>query len=406
MKFGSVSIAFSTLPGSNAMSTSLRFSVIALATAALLQGCATSPIATSGQYPTLDGAKPMVIGHRGASGYLPEHTLAAYKMAIEQGADFVEPDLVVTKDGHLVARHEPNITATTDVSTRAEFASRKTTRMVDGVNETGWFVTDFTLAELRTLRAKQTNAARDKSHDGQFQIPTFREILDLAKAESARTGRTIGVYPETKHPSYHVQEGLLIEPRLLSMLAEYGYTKKDSPVIIQSFEVFNLQELRGKTQVRLVQLIDGDDVDSKGNVTLVAPFDKPYDFALTKDRRNFKDMLTPKGLAEIRTYADGIGPWKPYLASAAHVLGTDGKPKDLNGDGKISDADRVALPPTDVVKNAHAAGLFVHTFTFRSEAPGLLSDYKGDPKAEYKRFYTLGVDGVFSDFPDTAVSAR
>jgi glycerophosphoryl diester phosphodiesterase len=385
----------------------IRFAATAVAVsiATLLAACTTMGTTTSG-YPTLNGTKPLVIGHRGASGYLPEHTLASYKKAIEMGADFIEPDLVVTKDGELVARHEPNITATTDVSIRAEFASRKTTRKVDGVNETGWFVTDFTLAELRTLRAKQPNAARDKSFDGQFQIPTFREILELAKTESARTGRTIGVYPETKHPTYHVDAGLPIEPRLLAMLAEYGYTKKDSPVIIQSFEVSNLKALRKLTQVRLVQLVDADDVDSKGDVTLVAPFDKPYDFAVAKDSRTFPDLLTPKGLAEVKTYADGIGPWKPYLASAAHVIGADGKPRDLNGDGKITDADRVALPPTDVVKNAHAAGLFVHAYTFRSEAPGLLSDYKGDPKAEYKRFYALGVDGLFSDFPDTAVSAR
>lgn len=387
--------------------TNTRFTstALALSVAALLGACATTGMQTSA-YPTLGGAKPLVIGHRGASGYLPEHTLEAYRKAIEMGADFIEPDVVVTKDGHLVARHEPNITATTDVAERPEFAKRKTTRMVDGVKETGWFVTDFTLAELRTLRAKQANAARTKEFDGKFLVPTLKEILDLAKEESAKRGRTIGVYPETKHPSYHVTEGLLIEPRLLKVLAEYGYTKKDSPIIIQSFEVSNLKELREKTQLRLVQLIDGDDVDAKGNVTLAAPFDKPYDFALVKDKRTFKDMLTPAGLAEIRTYADGIGPWKPYLASAAQVMGADGKPKDLNGDGKISDADRVALPPTDVVKNAHAAGLFVHAYTFRSEAPGLVSDYKGDPKAEYKRFFTLGVDGVFSDFPDTAVAAR
>jgi glycerophosphoryl diester phosphodiesterase len=385
----------------------MRFAstAVAVSIATLLAACSTLGTPSSA-YPTLNGAKPLVIGHRGASGYLPEHTLAAYKKAVEMGADFIEPDLVVTKDGELIARHEPNITATTDVSARPEFASRKTTRKVDGMNETGWFATDFTLAELRTLRAKQPNAARDKSFDGQFQIPTFREILDLAKSESARTGRTIGVYPETKHPTYHVDAGLPIEPRLLALLAEYGYTKKDSPVIIQSFEVSNLKALRKLTQVRLVQLVDADDVDSKGNVTLVAPFDKPYDFAVAKDSRTFPDLLTPKGLAEVKTYADGIGPWKPYLASAAHVLGADGKPRDLNGDGKITDNDRVALPPTDVVKNAHAAGLFVHAYTFRSEAPGLLSDYKGDPKAEYKRFYALGVDGLFSDFPDTAVTAR
>lgn len=378
---------------------------IALATAALLGACATEPGGHSA-YPTLNGAKPLIIGHRGASGYYPEHTLAGYKKAIELGADFIEPDLVVTKDGEMVARHEPNITATTDVSARPEFASRKTTRKVDGVAETGWFVTDFTLAELRTLRAKQPNAARDKSFDGQFQIPTFREILELAKTESARTGRTIGVYPETKHPTYHVDAGLPIEPRLLAMLAEYGYTRKDSPVIIQSFEVANLKALSKLTHVRLVQLVDADDVDAKGNLTLVAPFDKPYDFAVTKDPRTFPDLLTPAGLKEVATYADGIGPWKPYLASGALVMGADGKPKDLNGDGKINDNDRVALPPTDVVKNAHAAGLFVHAYTFRSEQALLLSDYKGDPKAEYKRFFNLGVDGLFSDFADTAVAAR
>ncbi len=378
---------------------------IALATAALLSACATQPGERSA-YPTLNGAKPLVIAHRGASGYYPEHTLAGYKKAIELGADFIEPDLVVTKDGELVARHEPNITATTDVSTRPEFANRKTTRKVDGIAETGWFVTDFTLAELRTLRAKQPNAARDKSFDGQLQIPTFREILDLAKTESARTGRTIGVYPETKHPTYHVDAALPIEPRLLAMLAEYGYTKKDSPVIIQSFEVANLKALRKLTNVRLVQLVDADDVDAKGNLTLVAPFDKPYDFAVAKDPRNFPDLLTPVGLKEVATYADGIGPWKPYLASGAMVMGADNKPKDLNGDGKINDNDRVALPPTDVVKNAHAAGLFVHAYTFRNEQALLLSDYKGDPKAEYKRFFNLGVDGLFSDFTDTAVAAR
>ena len=373
---------------------------------AFLAACAGTGSMTKSPYPTLSGDKPMVIGHRGASGYLPEHTLASYKKAIEMGADFIEPDLVVTKDGELVARHEPNITATTDVSTRPEFANRKTTRKVDGVAETGWFVTDFTLAELRTLYAKQANPVRDQSFNKQFQIPTFREILDLAKKESARTGRTIGVYPETKHPTYHVEAGLPIEPRLLKMLAEYGYTSKSAPIIIQSFEVANLKELRKQTGVRLVQLIDGDGVDAKGNVTLVAPFDKPYDFALRKDPRNFPDLMTPAGLAEVKTYADGIGPWKPYLQSAAQVMGADGKPKDLNGDGKITDADRVLLLPTEVIKNAHAAGLFVHAFTFRNEKELLVSDYKADPKAEYKHFYELGVDALFSDFPDTAVAAR
>ena len=383
-------------------------SVTILTAFTLLAGCANNPgtVKSAMQYPTLNGIPPLVIGHRGASGYLPEHTIASYKKAIELGADFIEPDLVVTKDGELVARHEPNITATTDVSAHPEFASRKTTRKVDGIDETGWFVTDFTLVELRSLRAKQPNPVRDQSFNTQFQIPTFREILELAKTESARTGRTIGVYPETKHPTYHVDAGLPIEPRLLKILSEYGYTKKESPVIIQSFEVANLKALRKLTNVRLVQLIDGDGVDAKGNVTLVAPFDKPYDFAVSKDSRTFPDLMTPKGLAEIKTYADGIGPWKPYLASSAQVLGPNGKPKDLNGDGKITDADRVLVPPTNIVKNAHAAGLFVHVYTFRNETPLLVLDYNGNPKAEYKRFFELGVDAVFSDFPDTAIAAR
>lgn len=380
----------------------------AVAISSVLAGCAynAAEVKPAASYPTLNGAQPLVIGHRGAAGYRPEHTLASYKLAIEMGADFIEPDLVVTKDGELVARHEPNITATTDVSTRPEFAARKKTRNVDGVAETGWFVTDFTLAELRTLYAKQANPVRDQSFNQQFRIPTFREVLELAKTESARSGRTIGVYPETKHPTYHVDAGLPIEPRLLKLLAEYGYTKKDSPVIIQSFEVANLKELRKQTDVRLVQLIDGDGVDAKGNVTLAAPFDKPYDFAVRKDSRTFPDLMTPKGLAEVKTYADGIGPWKRYLISGAFTPGADGKPRDLDGDGKITDADRVLIAPTEIVKNAHSAGLFVHPFTFRNEKNQLISNYRGDPKAEYKHFYELGVDGLFSDFADTAVAAR
>ena len=381
---------------------------IATITLASLVACVNMgmPSSMSAKYPTLDGATPLVIAHRGASGYLPEHTLAAYKKAIDMGADFIEPDLVVTKDGVLVARHEPNITATTNVESRPEFAARKTTRKVDGIDETGWFVTDFTLAELKTLHPKQSMGERDQSFNGQFEIPTFQEILELVKAEKARTGRIVGVYPETKHPTYHIQAGLAIEPRLLAMLNEYGLNKKDSPVIIQSFEVNNLKELRKLTPVRLVQLIDGDDVDSAGKVTLAAPSEQPYDFVVSKDKRNFADMLTPAGLKEIKSYADGIGPWKPYLASGAHVMGTDGKPKDLNADGKINDSDRMALPATSVIKDAHAAGLFVHAFTFRNEPRRLYADYKGDPKAEYQAFYKLGVDGLFSDFPDSALAAR
>ena len=375
-----------------------------LAAAALLAACGGD---NDSPYPTLSGERPLVIGHRGAAGYLPDHTLEGYKRAIEMGADFIEPDLVATKDGVLVARHEPNITGTTDVSTRPEFAARKTKKMVDGVQEEGWFVSDFTLAEIKTLRAVQPLSDRDQSHNGKYQIPTLEEVLDLARSEGTKAGRTVGVYPETKHPTYHVNLGLPLEDRLLAVLAKYGYTTKASPVIVQSFEVSNLKYLRTKTQIRLVQLVDANDVNPDGSMDLTAPYDKPYDFAVAGDKRTFASLLTPDGLKEVKTYADGIGPWKPYLIPSKQVdANKDGKPDDLNGDGVIDERDRVMMAPTDVVKNAHAVGLMVHPYTFRSEAKRLASDFKGDPKAEYKLFYNLGVDGVFSDFPDTAKAAR
>ena len=383
---------------------SLTLTVCALSAA--LVACSSSDDSGS-RYPTLRGDAPLVIGHRGAAGYLPDHTLEGYKKAIEMGADFIEPDLVATSDGVLVARHEPNITGTTDVAQRPEFANRKTKKTVDGVEEEGWFVSDFTLAELKTLRAIQPFADRDPQFNGQFQIPTFVEVLDLAKAEGAKAGRTVGVYPETKHPTYHASLGLPLEDRLLATLATYGYTTKASPIIVQSFEVANLKYLRSKTQVRLVQLVDGNDLNADGSIDLTAPYGKPYDFAVAGDARTFASLLTPAGLQQVKTYADGIGPWKPYLIPSRQVdRNNDGQPDDLNGDGKIDERDRVLMAPTEVVKNAHAAGLFVHPYTFRSEARRLASDFKGDPKAEYKLFYELGVDGVFSDFPDQARAAR
>ena len=383
---------------------SLTLTVCALSAA--LVACSSSDDSGS-RYPTLRGDAPLVIGHRGAAGYLPDHTLEGYKKAIEMGADFIEPDLVATSDGVLVARHEPNITGTTDVAQRPVFANRKTKKTVDGVEEEGWFVSDFTLAELKTLRAIQPFADRDPQFNGQFQIPTFVEVLDLAKAEGAKAGRTVGVYPETKHPTYHASLGLPLEDRLLATLATYGYTTKASPIIVQSFEVANLKYLRSRTQVRLVQLVDGNDLNADGSIDLTAPYGKPYDFAVAGDARTFASLLTPAGLQQVKTYADGIGPWKPYLIPSRQVdRNNDGQPDDLNGDGKIDERDRVLMAPTEVVKNAHAAGLFVHPYTFRSEARRLASDFKGDPKAEYKLFYELGVDGVFSDFPDQARAAR
>ncbi len=359
---------------------------------------------------------PLIIGHRGgATGYLPDHTLENYALGIEIGADFVEPDLVATKDGVLIARHEPNLTFTTNVSSHLEFAGRFRTEVIDGFPEDGWFARDFTLAEIKTLRAVQPLAERDQRYNGLFQIPTFAEILHFVKHKNGEAGerkndeaggRRIGVYPETKHPTYHRSHGLPLEDRLLEELTRAGMNHREAPVFIQSFEVSNLQYLRARTRVKLVQLIDGDDVAVDGTVTLAAPFERPYDFVVSGDPRTFKDLLTPAGLHFIKTYADGIGPWKFYLISTKCIMVIAGACADANGDGKINEADRVLTPPTNVVRVAHAAGLLVHPFTFRNEQRRLASDYQGRPVDEYVRFFEHGVDGVFSDFADTAHTAR
>jgi glycerophosphoryl diester phosphodiesterase len=333
---------------------------------------------------------PLVIGHRGASGYLPEHTLEAYALAIRQGADYVEPDLVATKDGHLIARHEPNITNTTDVASRPEFASRRTTKNVDGVNETGWFASDFTLREIKTLRALQTFPERPQQFNGRFQIPTLSEVIELVQRQSKRRHRRIGIYPETKHPTFHKDLGLALEGRLVRILDRYDLDERRSPVFIQSFEQSNLQRLNRMTKVRLVQLVDAFDVDANGNLIYQPPFDRPYDWTVSGDpellARTFGFFATNEGLEEISTYADGIGPWKKYIVS--------------------TNAANDTLPPTDLIDRAHAHGLVIHTWTFRSEQPRLANQYMGNPVGEYLQFYELGIDGVFSDFPDHAVTAR
>ncbi|WP_127996637.1 glycerophosphodiester phosphodiesterase [Piscinibacter defluvii] len=348
---------------------------------------------------------PIVIGHRGASGHLPEHTLASYALAIELGADYVEPDLVATKDGHLIARHEPNITATTDVATRPEFAARRTTKLVDGVAETGFFASDFTLAEIKKLRAVQPAGERDQGFNGRFEVPTLEEIIELVRRKSAEKQRRIGLYPETKHPTYHQGLGLALEDRLLRVLTRAGWNHRGAPVYIQSFETANLRYLRTRTELPLVQLVDADGIAPDGRLTYAAPFDKPYDWVVSGRAGGFADLLTPAGLAEVATYADGIGPWKPYIRSSACTL-VNGACSDVNGDGLVNDADRTLLPPTDLVQRAHALGLVVHPYTFRSEQRRLAKDYAGNPVNEYLDFYTLGVDGMFSDFPDAAVAAR
>ena len=354
---------------------------------------------------------PLVIGHRGASGYLPEHTLEGYALAIALGADFIEPDLVATRDGHLIARHEPNIADTTDVKDHPEFASRFRKATVDGVEVEGWFASDFTLAEIRQLRAVQAFPERPQQFNGHFRIPTLEEIIALVKRKSRETGRTIGIYPETKHPTYHRSLGLALEPRLVHLLKAAGWDHKHAPVIIQSFEQGNLRLLRSMTKVRLVQLVDANDVNPDGSLDFTAPFDRPYDWTASGDPRlldrTFAFFTTEEGLREVRTYADGIGPWKPYIVST-HAADTnaDGTVGDENGDGVVNETDRALLQPTDLVQRAHRHGLMVHPYTFRNEAFRLASDHKGNPVNEYLTFYRLGVDGVFSDFADTAFAAR
>ena len=319
--------------------------------------------------------RPIVIAHRGASGERPEHTLASYRLAIDQGADFIEPDLVASRDGALVCRHENEIGWTTDVGVRGEFRDRRTTKFIDGQHVTGWFTEDFTLAELKTLRVRERIPdvrPANTEYDGQETIPTFEEVLDLA----ASAGRPVGVYPEMKHPGYFAQHGLPLEQRLLGALERRGLNRADAPVFIQCFEVGPLRALRPLTSVKLIQL-----ASHAGG---------PADFAVAGCPRPYVEMLTPAGLAEIATYADGIGPEKTLIV-----------PRDSSGR---------SLESTDLVSRAHAAGLQVHPWTFRSENWFLPAELrrgahteKGDFSPEYAQFFGLGVDGVFSDHPADAL---
>jgi glycerophosphoryl diester phosphodiesterase len=364
-----------------------RLSLFALLAAATLAGM-TSPSALA--WNTLNGQKSIVIAHRGASGYLPEHTLAAYTLAIQQGANFIEPDLVLTKDGQFIARHEPMLGGTTDVASRPEFAGYKTTKVVDGVATTDWFASDFTLAEIKQLRAIQPRANRDQSHNGLYEIPTLDEVITLAKTHG------VGIYPETKHPTFHQGLGLAMEDALVARLhAAYG-NDRDAPVFIQSFESANLRYLNTITNLKLVQLIDADDVNPDGSMSLVDPYRQPYDFIVAGDPRTFADLLTADGLAFIAGYADGVGPWKPYLVKTV----ADGV--DRTGDGHLTINDRRVDGSTGVIEAAHAAGLEIHTWTFRNDASGYGF---ADPQAEMEYYFNLGVDGVFTDFPDTGVAA-
>ncbi|MEU5696035.1 glycerophosphodiester phosphodiesterase [Actinosynnema sp. NPDC020468] len=360
----------------------VRTRIVGVALAALaVAGVAVLPSASA-----TGGAEksrgPLVIGHRGASAYRPEHTLASYELAARLGADYVEPDLVSTKDGKLVARHENEIGGTTDVAAHQEFAARKTTKTVDGVAITGWFTEDFTLAELKTLRAKERIPEirpRNTLYDGRFEIPTFQEVVDLTRSLSRELGRPIGVYPETKHPTYFQDIGLALEPKLLDVLNRNGLNRPGAKVFVQSFEVANLKSLKGKLRVPVMQLINGSGA--------------PYDFVKAGDKRTYTDLLTPAGLKEIATYAQGVGPTKDRII-----------PRDAQG---------FLLQPTTLVKDAHAKGLVVHAWTFRNENAFLPADYRSstDPAAygrafeEYAKFLATGLDGLFADNPDTAIEA-
>jgi glycerophosphoryl diester phosphodiesterase len=351
----------------------LRLGVVAAAAPALTAAVA-APAFAHGQ----DRVTSEVFGHRGASGYRPEHTLASYELAARLGADYLEPDLVSTKDHVLVCRHEPEIGGTTDVATRPEFAARKKTVLLDGTSVTGWFTEDFTLAELKTLRAVERLPAvrqRNTLYNGLFEVPTFQEMLGLRARLSHELGRDLGVIPETKHPTYFRRLGLELETPLLHTLDHNGLNRRGARVWIQSFEAGNLRDLRARARVNLVFL-----TSATGN-----PFN---------DTRTYAQYLTPAGLKDLSTYVDGIGPDKAQVIprNADNTLGT----------------------PSSLVRDAHAAGLKVIPYTFRAENQFLPADYQvgTDPNAygraidEQITFLKAGIDGLFTDQADIGVLAR
>lgn len=317
---------------------------------------------------TNSNQKPLIIGHRGACGYRPEHTLASYELAIVMGVDYIEPDIVSTKDGILIARHENDITETTNIANKPEFAHRKNTKRIDGKKITGWFADDFTLTEIKTLRAKERLPFRNHFYDQKFEIPTLQEIINLAQQKTAETGRIIGIYPETKHPTYFQSINLALEEPLVDILHKNGYVSSDAPIFIQSFEVENLQQLKKMTNLPLIQLLDDKNM-------------QPYDFVVKGDSRTYGDLTSLQELAKIAEYAEGIGAYKGLIVP----IGVD-------------------INSTTLITDAHAVNLKIHAWTFRNEEQYLAPDYQGNPQTEYEQFFKLGIDGVFSDFPDLAVT--
>ncbi|MGW3725874.1 glycerophosphodiester phosphodiesterase [Streptomyces sp. NPDC000851] len=328
---------------------------------------------------------PTIVAHRGASGYRPEHTLGSYQLALDMGADIVEAgDLVPTKDGHLVCRHEPEIGGTTDVADHPEFADRRTTKVLDGVSTTGWFTEDFTLAELKTLRATEripANRPHNTLYNGRWEIPTFEEVLQWQEEQTRKRGRQVWIYPELKHPTYFRKLGLGLEERVAKVLRKYGRNKWNSPVILQSFEPTSIQRLNKLVDNPLVVLLSGAST-------------RPWDFVETGDPRTVADLIKPAGLREIASYAQGIGPTLDLVI-----------PKDAAG--KLTE-------PTTLVTDAHKVGLVLHPWTLRNENPFLPADFRkgtdadayGDVFGAYRAYFATGIDGIFTDHPDTGLLAR
>ncbi|KVN81630.1 glycerophosphodiester phosphodiesterase [Burkholderia stagnalis] len=355
---------------------------LACAATFLLAGCGGDDVTSDPTQPI--AARVQVVGHRGASALRPEHTLASYRKAIEDGADVIEPDLVSTRDGVLVARHENEISGTTNVSALPQFGSRKTTKTIDGVQLTGWFTEDFTLAELKTLRARERIPQirpANTAYNDQFEIPTFDEIVALAKQMSAQVGRTIHLYPETKHPTYFQSIGLPLEDRLVDALLKDAYTATTATIYIQSFEVANLKTIRNRIRAsqpnwKLVQLMDD-------------AAQRPYDFVKANDKRTYGDLSTRDGMREVATYANGVGPYKTSIIA-------------VNADGTLQ-------APTQYVRYAHEAGLVVHPYTFRPENNFLPASLKDGGAAsarntagsvrEIQAYLRAGIDGFFTDDP-------
>lgn len=339
--------------------------------------------ASAGHGHRLDLPVPTVIGHRGTSGYRPEHTLGSYQLALDMGAHIIEQDLVPTRDGHLVCRHENDITATTDVSAHPEFASRRTTKTVDGAALTGWFTEDFTLAELKTLRAEERipgNRQKNTLYDGRWEIPTFEEVLRWADREGRRRGKPVWLYVETKHPTYFRGLGLGLEERLVKLLRRHNRHRAQSPLILQSFEPGSIQRLAKLVATPRVVLLSG-----AGS--------KPWDFVVSGDPRTTDDLVKPAGLKWMASFAQGIGPTLDLVI-----------PKD--GSGRLT-------TPTALVRDAHAQGLILHPYTMRNENTFLPADFRrgtdpnayGDAFGAFAAYFATGIDGIFSDNPDTALLA-